>query len=48
MCYFNQLIITVAMVTPLSSIPGCPPGLEYLAQLDQVMIEQQVELLEGE
>lgn len=25
----------------------CPPGLEYLAQIDQLLIKQQVELLEG-
>ena len=28
-------------------IPGCPPGLEYLAQVDQLLVKQQVELLEG-
>ena len=27
--------------------PGCPPGLEYLTQIDQVLVKQQVELLEG-
>lgn len=27
--------------------PGCPPGLEYLTQLDQLIIKQQVELLEA-
>ncbi|XP_065887721.1 phospholipid scramblase 1-like [Dysidea avara] len=25
---------------------GCPPGLEYLTQLDQILVNQQVELLE--
>ena len=25
----------------------CPPGLEYLTKIDQLLIKQQVELLEG-
>lgn len=25
---------------------GCPPGLEYLTQIDQLLVQQQVELLE--
>ncbi|XP_033642202.1 phospholipid scramblase 2-like [Asterias rubens] len=28
------------------SIPGCPPGLEYLSQIDQLLVHQQVELFE--
>jgi len=28
------------------NIPNCPPGLEYLTLLDQIVIKQQVELLE--
>ena len=27
-------------------IPQCPPGLEYLTQLDQLLVHQQVELIE--
>ncbi|XP_078483076.1 phospholipid scramblase 1-like [Ciona intestinalis] len=30
-----------------ASVPGCPPGLEYLTQLDQVLIQQQVEIFEA-
>ena len=30
-----------------SSIPGCPPGLEYLTLLDQLLVHQKVELFEG-
>lgn len=29
------------------AIPGCPPGLEYLTQIDQLLVHQQIELLEG-
>lgn len=34
-------------VQPTNVSPSCPPGLEYLTQLDQVLIHQQVELFEG-
>lgn len=27
-------------------IPGCPPGLEYLTSVDQLLVKQQVEILE--
>ena len=29
------------------AIQGCPPGLEYLTQVEQLLVHQQVELLEG-
>lgn len=28
-------------------IAGCPPGLEYLTMVDQLLVKQQIELLEG-
>ena len=37
----------VWMPVPQAPI-GCPPGLEYLACIDQVLVQQQVELLEGQ
>jgi len=33
------------MPTPQAPV-GCPPGLEYLTQIDQLLVNQQVELLE--
>ena len=38
-----QMQIPMDQMVPLN----CPPGLEYLAMLDQVLIQQKVELLEG-
>ncbi|XP_067851122.1 phospholipid scramblase 1 [Heptranchias perlo] len=34
------------MLMPVA-VPNCPPGLEYLAQIDQLLVHQQVELLEA-
>ena len=34
-------------MTRPEGIPGCPPGLEYLCQIDQLLVKQQMELLEG-
>ena len=31
------------MPPPLETPANCPPGLEYLAEIDQVLVEQQVE-----
>lgn len=36
------------MAAPQQTVPGCPPGLEYLTQVDQLLVNQQVELLESE
>ena len=35
------------MSQPQEVIPGCPPGLEYLTQIDQLLVNQQIELFEG-
>ncbi len=35
------------MSPPAEKVPGCPPGLEYLTQIDQLLVHQAVELLEG-
>ena len=28
-------------------VSNCPPGLEYLTQIDQLIVKQQIELFEG-
>ena len=35
------------MPVPEETIPGCPPGLEYLTKIDQLLVHQQIELFEG-
>ena len=42
------IIINVAQWMPApEGPPGCPPGLEYLTQVDQLLVNQQIELLES-
>ncbi|XP_072897648.1 phospholipid scramblase 1-like [Hemitrygon akajei] len=37
-----------ALVMPMpAGVPNCPPGLEYLTQIDQLLVHQQMELLEA-
>ena len=36
-----------AQVQVPAPIPNCPPGLEYLAQIDQMIIKQKKELFES-
>ena len=37
----------VVWMTRPQPIPGCPPGLEYLTTIDQLIVKQQIELLES-
>lgn len=33
-------------MTAPAGVPDCPPGLEYLSTIDQLLVKQKVELLE--
>ncbi len=34
------------MPPPQEVVPGCPPGLEYLTQVDQLLVNQMIETFE--
>ena len=38
----------VQWMAPPATIPGVAPGLEYLTQVDQLLIHQQIEIMESE
>ncbi|XP_077015246.1 phospholipid scramblase 2 [Tamandua tetradactyla] len=43
---FYDLQPTIQWMPALDPIPNCPPGLEYLTQINQLLVCQRVELLE--
>lgn len=42
----NNIIAGGWMNLPQNT-PNCPPGLEYLTMIDQLLVHQKVEVLEG-
>lgn len=44
---FHKILGEQWMQVTTAPPSGCPPGLEYLTQIDQLLVKQQVELLEG-
>ena len=46
-CNVLCIYFTAPFMDKPTGLPGCPPGLEYLTQIDQLVVKQQRELLEG-
>jgi Ni,Fe-hydrogenase III small subunit len=45
--FVGKVVQPQQWVAPVEAIPGCPPGLEYLTGLDQILVKQQIDLLES-
>jgi len=37
----------IQWMAPPPSMPGVAPGLEYLSQIDQLLVHQQIEIMES-
>ena len=44
--FFSYQQVTWMPLPEGSAPPGCPPGLEYLTQIDQILVHQQIEIFE--
>jgi len=42
-----QMQPVVQWMAPPAPVPGIPPGLEYLTQIDQLLVHQQIEIMES-
>jgi len=42
-----QMQPVLQWMAPQPSVPGVAPGLEYLTQIDQLLIHQQIEIMES-
>ena len=47
MFHCSNFFFFLAQWMPSPQVSNCPPGLEYLTQIDQILVQQKVELLEG-